>query len=317
MNYVFDFVIFFILFSSAYWMYVIVRSFFSDKRNGVKTKLMRAIILFFLLLIFITVFGGSFIEPRRLAVTPVNINLNKTPQTEQIKIALISDFHAGYYKRTGWTQKVVDRIIKLNPDVVLLDGDFIDRKESAAQYLAPLQQLAKNFPTFAVTGNHEFNVSVNDRSTYDDRTGLLRELFSKWNIRLLDNANRSIFARGGIPIAICGIEDLWTGRADLGKAEEGVTVSPKILLAHNPDVIKDEKASDFDLILSGHTHAGQFRLPGIGPIVPIPDKLGRAFDYGLFQLKNGYLFVTAGAGETGARARLFSRPEIVLINLDL
>ncbi|MFH0987880.1 MAG: metallophosphoesterase [Parcubacteria group bacterium] len=317
MDYVFDFIIFFILFFSAYWMYIIVRSFFSNKNRGVKTKIWRIVLLALLLIIFVTVFFGSFIEPRRLVVTPVNINLDKTAAHENIKIAFISDFHLGYYKQAGWAQKVADQIIKLNPDFVLLGGDFIDRDESAARYLAPLQQVASRFPTFAVTGNHEFNLSNSNRADYKDRTATLRRLFKQWNINILDNAHRTFFLRGQL-VAFCGIEDIWTGRASLGLAEDGASDRTiKILLAHNPDVILDPRARDFSLILSGHTHAGQFRLPMIGAIAPIPDKLGRAFDYGLFKLKNNQLFITAGVGEGGARARLFSRPEIALITLDL
>lgn len=317
MNYFFDFIIFCILFSSAYWMYIVVRSFLYDKERGVKTKIWRVVLLALLITIFATVLSGSFIKPRQVVVSPVNINLNKTSQTEQIKIAFVSDLHLGYYKQTGWTQQIANQINNLNPDIVLLGGDFIDRKESAAQYLAPLRKIATRFPTFAVTGNHEFRTSYQKQSKYSDRTRLLRKLFAEWDIKILDNANQ-ILAVNNQTLAICGIEDLWTGRADLSLAKANIpTEAIKILLAHNPDVILESHANDFNLILSGHTHAGQFRLPFIGAIAPIPDELGRTFDYGLFQLKNNYLYVTAGAGETGARARLFSRPEIALITLDL
>lgn len=298
-------------------MYVVIRSFFYDKKNEVKTKSIRSAILILIVLIFISVFYGSFIEPQKLAVTNVYVDLGKTPQKENIKIAFISDLHVGPYKQEKYLTKVVDKIIELKPDAVLLGGDFIQDKEFEAKYLSPLKNLADKFPIFAVTGNHEFKVGHENDSHYTDKTGLLRKLFNEWNIPILDNANR-ILTIGGSNIAICGIEDIWTGRANLTEAEANITAAiPKILLVHNPDVILDKQSADFNLILSGHTHAGQFRLPWIGPIVPIPDKLGRAYDYGLFKRQNNYLYISSGLGETGARARLFSEPEIAVINLNL
>lgn len=317
MRYFFDFAIFFLLFFSAYWICIIVRSFFYDNKSGANAKIKRSAVLIPLVLIFVSVFHGSFIEPQKLAITNIYVDLGKTTQNENVKIAFISDPHAGPYKREKYLTKVVDKIIELNPNIVLLGGDYIENKEAEAKYLSPLKNLTDKFPIFAVTGNHEFKVGHENDSHYTDKTGLLRKLFNEWNIPILDNANR-ILTIGGSNVAICGIEDIWTGRANLAEAEANVTAAiPKILLAHNPDTILDKQSDDFDLILSGHTHAGQFRLPLIGPIVPIPDELGRAFDYGLFKLPSGYLYVTSGLGETGVRARLFNEPEIAFINLNL
>ncbi|MFH0780051.1 MAG: metallophosphoesterase [Parcubacteria group bacterium] len=317
MHYIFEFAIFFILFFSAYWIYIIVRSFFYDKKSGINTRIKRSAILIPLVLIFIFVFYGSFIEPRRLAITNVNINLNQADGSAKLKIAFISDMQLGPYKQAGYLTKIVDKIIALKPDIVLLGGDYIENKEAQAGYLAPLKNLADRFPVFSVTGNHEFNQSRPADKRYRDNTASLRKLFKEWNIEILDNANR-ILTVNGSNIAICGIEDIWTGRADLTKAGADIPAGiPKILLAHNPDIILDNKSEDFNLILSGHTHAGQFRLPWIGPIVPVPTNLGRAFDYGLFKLKNNYLYITSGLGESGARARLFCKPEIAIINLNL
>lgn len=317
MRYFFDFAIFFLLFFSAYWIFIIVRSFFYDIKSGANTKIKRSAVLIPLVLIFISVFYGSFIEPRRLAITNVNINLNEADSGAKLKIAFVSDLQAGPYKKARYFNALSEKIIAENPDIVLLGGDLIENKENQAQYLAPLAALSARFPVFAVTGNHEFNQSRPSDKRYRDNTASLRRLLNEWNIKILDNANE-ILTVNGKSFAVCGIEDIWTRRADLQKAADGVPAGLiKILLAHNPDVILDNDSKNFNLILSGHTHAGQFRLPLIGPIAPIPDELGRAFDYGLFKLPSGYLYVTSGVGESGARARLFCEPEIAVINLNL
>jgi predicted MPP superfamily phosphohydrolase len=91
---------------------------------------------------------------------------------------------------------------------------------------------------------------------------------------------------------------------------------PTILLTHIPDVILDEPSTKADLIICGHTHGGQIRLPFIGPLHPIPDELGKAYDQGIFTLKNGSLLaITHGIGETMARARLFCPPEIMVLHI--
>jgi predicted MPP superfamily phosphohydrolase len=260
---------------------------------------------------------GSFIEPQMIQVKKVDIDLKSTPRHETIKIALISDFHVGKYKKNLFVKRVVSKIIEQKPDLVLIAGDFLMGKGSNAQYLYPLKNLTEQIPVLAVTGNHEFNIGKPNDLHYDDRSGLLRKLFTDWNIPILDNAtNKIITNQGGLNIT--GLPDIWTGKVDFAATEINLDPRlPKILLVHNPDIVLNEHASDFDLVLSAHTHAGQIRLPFIGGLPPLPTKLGRAFDQGLFQLKNNFLYITGGLGETGPRARLFNPPEIVIINLDL
>ncbi|MBT7007750.1 hypothetical protein HN958_04575, partial [Candidatus Falkowbacteria bacterium] len=91
---------------------MIIRSFFSDKKDKVRTRIVRVIGLFFLLIIFSTIFYGSFIEPQRIVVTDYKVNLNKTEVTENIKVVFISDLHVGWYKDFVFVERVVDKIKK-------------------------------------------------------------------------------------------------------------------------------------------------------------------------------------------------------------
>lgn len=317
MSFVFDFIIFFILFFSAYWMFVILRSFRHDAERQIKTKLVRLCFFVFLLLIFIIVQWGAFIEPQIITVKNIELNLKSTPRRETIKIALISDIHAGRYKKNLFVKRAVSKILKQNPDLLLIAGDFILGKEANAQYLYPLKNLAEKFPVVVVTGNHEFNMGKLNDQRAKDRTGLLRKLLAEWNISILDNATKKITTDQG-NLNITGLPDIWIGKVDFNAAEINLDPRlPKILLVHNPDIILEQESSNFDLVLAGHTHCGQIRLPFIGSVPPLPTKLGRAFDKGLFQLKNNLLYITCGLGETGPRARLFNPPEITMINLDL
>jgi predicted MPP superfamily phosphohydrolase len=106
-------------------------------------------------------------------------------------------------------------------------------------------------------------------------------------------------------------------RDDYKKAVANIdATAPQIVLSHTPDIILKNIASA-DLILSGHTHGGQIRLPGIGAIPEIPTFLGRQYDEGLFNLGDQQLFITRGVGESGTRARLFCPPEISILTIDL
>lgn len=298
-------------------MYIIIRSFFYPTNRQIRTKIWRLFICLLLLGFFSVIGWGSFFAPQLIRVTPVKVDLGQTLINENIKIAFFSDIHVGAFKKSGFVKRTVKKILELKPDLVLLGGDFIDKRENQALFLEPLKNLASQIPILTIVGNHEYHVGKLNDPDQEDRSQTLRQLFQEWNIPILDNANQ-IFQINGQTLAVCGVIDIWTGRADLQAAQKGLAPSiPKILLAHNPDIILQPAAEDFPLILSGHTHAGQIRLPGLGPLCPIPTELGRKFDYGLFSLNQGYLYITNGLGDSGVRARLFNRPEIALIYLDL
>ena len=90
---------------------------------------------------------------------------------------------------------------------------------------------------------------------------------------------------------------------------------PIILIAHNPDAILYSNADRADLVIAGHTHGGQIRLPWIGSIARIPTILGNDYDKGLFEYGDQQLFITSGVSETGPRARLFNPPVISVLTI--
>jgi len=318
MRFIFDATIAFILLFSAYWAYILIRSFFYDRDTHNQTRLIRICLLVGLLACYFLVFWGSFIESRRLVVRDVPINLKTTAEHEQIKIAFVSDFHLGPYKKTFFTKQVVKQIIKQNPDIVLLGGDYILGGDgSNAKYLAPLKDLSDRYPVYAVTGNHEYHLADENDPHMIDRTATLRALFEKSNIKILENKTVGINVAGA-KFNLTGLPEIWTHKANFQIASINQDPRlPNILLVHNPDIILDSLTEKYDLILAGHTHGGQIRLPFIGSLAPLPTKLGRHFDQGLFSTKTGYLYISSGLGESGARARLFDPPEIAILNIDL
>lgn len=260
-----------------------------------------------LLFAWTVVFYGSFIEPNILVTheTPVVLSSAVPDASETIRVAVISDMHLGPYHGEEWARRIVLAAMNAHPDLILLAGDFIAYGPEEAPLLTPLKELAAPLGVYAVLGNHDY--------AHEADEAVAAEL-EKGGITVLKNSSR-VLSVGKKTLALVGLSDIWFA-GDLPAALEGVSEDvPTILLAHNPDAVLLPEALRADLVVAGHTHGGQIRLPFLGPVPPIPDKLGRAYDRGLFSYKNQPLFITSGVGTTGPRARLYNPPVIDLLTL--
>lgn len=231
----------------------------------------------------------------------------KTPQIKQIslsnnklknnlKIALIADIHLKRNLNDDFFKKIVDRINEQKPDLVAISGDLIDGSIKDIKCLHYLNDLSSTYGTFYVLGNHEY---------YHGVASIVEEL-KKYNINILDN--KSIEFNDFV---ISGVNDLMGNKLNIFKPNIS-TLKPNanklnILLAHQPKFVKKYDVSSYDLILAGHTHAGQ-----IFPF-SLAVKLEQGFLYGYYEKYN--MYVTSGAGFWGVVARLIAKSEIVMINL--
>lgn len=297
---------------SSFWFWDALKL---DHNAGVSTLLW---ILFAVMAVgcALTIYG-SFIEPLLLIIHRKKIQIQNAPA---LRIAIASDFHVGAYNGKEFIERIAKRINSLKPDMIFLLGDFIESEESSIEELAPLKMLTAPHGVFAITGNHDAGHYMTwDRIPYTtiDRTEDIRALLTSMKITFLRNKH-VILKIGKQEIAIAGTDDSFMESCDLDATLKNIPEStPIILLSHNPDIINDPHHERCDLIVSGHTHGGQLRLPFIGALGPIPTRIARKFDQGLFQLtEKTKLFITHGLGETWARARLFCPPEIVLLDIE-
>lgn len=280
----------------------------------------RAISLVFLFLLggaFITVFYGSFIEPQIIIINRQSATLFNDGGAP-LKIALVSDFHAGPYKKENFFKRVAEKIRRENPDLILLDGDFIESTAEEIKYLAPILNLAQSIPSVAVLGNHDAGDGTTRKEFFviPKKINFIAKILSEKKVRLLQN--QSILIDNGSRKFILG------GTKEYVSREENVALSfvgtpknlPRILLAHNPDTIYEAIKEKVGLVLSGHTHGGQIRLPLYGAVGEPFTELGKSFDKGWFNFDNTKLFISSGLGEAGTRARLFNPPEIVILNIN-
>ena len=266
---------------------------------------------------FLLVLYGSFIEPQLMIVTKKTITHRLA---SPMKVVVISDLHVGAYKGEAYLQRVVNRINNLLPDIVLIPGDFILSKESNLSELTPLQDIHAPMGTYAVLGNHdmgEYAMLNGGRYSGDNPGDKITTKLSDLGITVLRNTAKEIQLSTG-KIAVAGIDDVWSKTSSITDALNDIDPSAyTILLAHNPSIIDDPKSHDAHLIISGHTHGGQIRLPGIGSISPLPTSLGKAYDQGIFDIDSDtQLAITRGIGESSARARLFAIPEVLLLTIN-
>lgn len=290
-----------------------------NRRRHFAVRLGAGIVKWISLLSVLLLVYGSFIEPQIITVTTADIPF---PLEHHVKIVVISDLHVGPYKGRRFVERLVNRINSLLPDIVILAGDFVlsdDVTNDELTSLEPLKNLRPTVGTFAVSGNQDHGISrslLPKNIPTSDRADLVMETLQSFGVTVLMNTNTSV-GLGTETLTMAGIDDPWAGRADIVGAFDGIAPgTPMILIAHNPDVVLDPMASLAQLIISGHTHGGQIRLPWYGALSTLPIHIPQRFDQGIFTLQSGSrLAITRGVGESGPRARLFAPPEIMMLTL--
>jgi uncharacterized protein len=200
-------------------------------------------------------------------------------------------------------------ILKMQPDLAVITGDFIDRRGALNRYLpdlsSALRPLAEKLQVLAVLGNHDYNVGA-------DR---IREVLVETGILELRNQVYSL-ERNGAKLHIAGLDDVWNGRPRLQEIlqtlpEEGAAV----LMTHVPDYADvSSNTGRFDLQISGHSHGGQVVIPFFGP--PVLPYMGEKYYSGLYRVGQMYQYTNRGLGTSGSQVRFNCRPEITLFTFE-
>lgn len=240
----------------------------------------------------------AFFEAGHVQVERISLQVaNLPPERPRISIVQISDLHLGLINRGAMLDKVVEQIRRLQPDLLVVTGDLLDAQRNHLEGLtAPWRQLSPPLGKFAVIGNHEVYAGRDNSLEY------LREA----GFRVLTNETTIV---GGLQLA--GVPDPAWGepQADAQLLATTNPQHPTILLKHRPWV-EPAALGHFTVQLSGHAHRGQ--------IFPFNLITGLAYPMqdGLYRLDGGgWLYTSRGTGSWGPPMRLFSPPEITLIEL--
>ena len=284
----------------------------SEVMENTKKKPEKKLILPIICFIIIAFLFSAF--DVRLKIVEYTITSDKI--TNPIRIALVTDLHSCKYGKNQKT--LIDAVVKQNPDIVLLGGDIFDDKipdENTELFLAGI---AGKYPCYYVTGNHEY---------WSRRVDEMLDTLRKYNVTILDGKSKTVEVNNQ-KISISGIDDpdanLYTGKGkgiyaqldEINQIKDDSLFT--ILLAHRPSYVNKYLDYNFDLVLSGHAHGGQWRIPFLLNGVFAPDEgLLPKYAGGQYDFPNGKMIVSRGLARESTRVpRIFNRPELVIVNLE-
>jgi predicted MPP superfamily phosphohydrolase len=256
-------------------------------------------------------------EPRWFEVSHRIVPLRDLPESlAGLRLVQLTDIHHGPWLSRAYVRRVVEATNQLAPDVVLLTGDYV---HLSSAYVRPvIEELAGLCPrigTVAVLGNHDW---------WHDAGQTRREL-TRADIPLIDNGrrivtpDRRLVATADEGLALAGVGDFWQDVVDCHQALDGLPARmPRLLLSHNPDVAESRQLRNcrlrVDLMISGHTHGGQIRVPFLGTPV-IPSEYGQKYAQGWVHGPACPVFICRGIGVSGLPVRVGVPPEIAVLEL--
>lgn len=243
----------------------------------------------------------------RLNLKTVYYKVSSPKIKEPIRILFLSDLHSSQF---GKNQKeLLECIDKQNPDIILLGGDIADDIRPHDNTKIVLQSIGKKYSCFYVTGNHEF---------WSGEVETIKEMFLENNIKILEGNAEAVSS-----ITICGVDDPEIGEEAFLKQIQTASLevssdSFAILLSHRPEYIDVYKKYNFDLILSGHAHGGQWRIPYLLNGFYAPNQgFFPKYAGGSYSIDEKTFIVGRGLAKgTVSIPRIFNPPELVVIDLE-
>lgn len=250
---------------------------------------------------------GIFEARRKPGIVEVTVPIARLPKEfVGFRIVQLSDLHAGLTIGREWIETVAQETMALRPDMIAFTGDLVDG--SVAQLrndVAPMGELRAPYGKFFITGNHEYYSGVDEWMAHAGRLGY----------DVLMNEHR-IVEKNGARLVLGGVTDFTGGQHSAAHRSDPAATfrdAPpelvRIFLAHQPKTLRQTDGVDFDLMLSGHTHGGQF----------FPWNLATAMDQpylsGLHRPNGKWIYVSKGTGYWGPPVRLGARSEITVITL--
>jgi predicted MPP superfamily phosphohydrolase len=251
-------------------------------------------------------------EPLLVETTELALEFDQLdPAKPPVRLVHLTDTHI---ERTGYREMdVIREVNALQPDLIVLTGDYLNlsylHDPAAAKHLRYfIAQLEAPYGIYAVRG------------TVEPVPGAMAELIRDTGIVWLEQEAITVEVRGQ-SLTLAGVACSHDQELDAARLAQALDVVPPadltVLLYHSPDLILEASARQVDLVLAGHTHGGQIRLPVLGPVVTY-SRYGRRYASGLFQEGDTTMYVSRGLGFEGGslpRARFLCRPEIVSIEL--
>ena len=269
---------------------------------------------------FLASAGYLSFEAQWLEVQEKEIQLKHLHPKANIRVLHLSDLHLSQAVSLKYLENALKLGLEQSPDLCIITGDFITDRPKAKKFLEYgklLGHFAAKVPTFACLGNHDGGRWSAEHGGFSS-SDAVQDLLRSAKIKLLLNEKHEVFIKGQ-KIDLVGVGDLWSKEClphtclDRLSASSPKKRNPIFLLNHNPDAKDALGEYRWDLMLSGHTHGGQFKIPveNLAPFAPVKD---RTMVDGLFNWKGRIIHITRGVGNLYG-IRLNCRPEISLLKL--
>ena len=266
------------------------------KKKEKKGTIRKIFYLIIILLVVAILYSTSIksLNVKEYAIINNKININH----QGLKIVHFSDLHYGTSIKLNDLKKIVKEINLLNPDVILFTGDLIDKHHNMKNneidnFLKEFNKMKANISYYLIKGNHDYS------ETFD-------KIIDNTSFKVLKNELVTFYYQDNTPINIIGVESKLENKLDISKAFTNYNKDYyTILLTHEPDTILDIKL-DIDLVLAGHSHNGQIRIPFVGAIYT-PDGAKTYYDE-KYQLNNTDIYISSGLGTSKYPIRLFNCP---------
>ncbi len=250
-----------------------------------------------------------WVEPSLVSVTRTQVRAANVPAAaDGLRIVQFTDTHFGFDYDVGRFERAVEKINELDPHIVVFTGDLF---EEYAKYpadedgiIAALSAIHAPQGKYAVLGNHDYGRGAQDES-----------------IRVLEAGGFTVLRNESVElpllgITVTGIDDCFFGSGQEFDLASLPSDTYNLVLCHEPDVFASSESSALDLMLSGHTHGGQVRLPFLGELIlPAQGRLYPMGHYDSGNARESQLFVSRGLGTSMMPIRFCCMPEVALITL--
>ena len=268
------------------------------------------IVLCALFLLTLTFVAWMIWSNTALLRTDYTVSSEKLPQDfNGYVIAQVSDLHNAEMGKNN--QSLLTMLRDTHPDIIVITGDLIDANRTDTEIaLAFLREAVQIAPCYMITGNHEGAI---ERTLYFEFDRAVREL----GVTILHNRAVTL-EQGSSAITLLGLDDpnyegVLHTPTDLRELADGDGFC--LMLSHRPELFDRYVAAEIDLVLSGHAHGGQIRLPLIGGLYAPGQGAFPEYDCGIYTYQNTNMVVSRGIGNSSFPLRFHNRPELVVVTL--
>jgi hypothetical protein len=288
-----------------------------------KKSFFKKVIFFFIFLtlfIIVLLLYSRYIGTKNIQIHEYKIvNKNFTDDYYGLKIVHISDIHYGRVTFEKELNELVEKVNKVKPDIIVFTGDLIDQDTKITNNMTDkissiLSKMDARVGKYAVTGNHDYYFENWDLVMENSGFTILNDSYDLINLEskryiMITGSSTNSYGKKSIDDKLKEATNFLKDKKD-----DDLPIY-SILLMHEPDYIDSVNLNNYDLVLSGHSHNGQVRMPFIGALKFTLPNGAKKYYKEYYKVKNTDLYISNGIGTTTMNFRLFNRPSFNLYRL--